>query len=82
MKKTALMLRCLPRVGYDNTEVRMIDLDLAPSAELEDVRQALTLYFATRGISDAIFDVGADDDGLFAIINDEAYEQRWGTPIL
>lgn len=82
MKKTALMLRCVPRFGYDNTEVRMVDLDLAPTAEPEDVRQALTLYFATRGISDAIYDVSFDDNGLFAVINDEAYEQRWGTPLL
>jgi len=39
-------------------------------------------YFAARGISDAVYDVNVDDDGWFAVINDEAYGQRWGTPLL
>jgi len=32
MKRTALMFRCVPRFGFDNTEVRTIDLDLPADA--------------------------------------------------
>ncbi|MBK9120958.1 MAG: hypothetical protein IPM18_15365 [Phycisphaerales bacterium] len=81
MKKTAYMLRCLPRCGFDHTEVRMVDLDLTPHADVEVVREALTLFFAVRGISEAVYAVDFDHDGPYAIINDEAYEHAWGTPL-
>jgi hypothetical protein len=42
----------------------------------------LTFYFAARGISDALYDITVDDDGFFAVVNDEAYEMQWGTPLL
>lgn len=82
MKKTALMIRCVPRYGYDNTEVRTVDLDVAQTAELEQLRQALYFYFAGRGVNDAVYDIGVDDYGFYAIINDEAYEVQWGRPLL
>ncbi len=82
MKKTALMIRCVPRYGYDNTEVRTIDLDVSRDAEEQELLEAVQFYFAARGISDAVYDVNVDDDGWFAVINDEAYGQRWGTPLL
>lgn len=82
MKKTALMIRCVPRYGYENTEVRTIDLDIPRDAEETVLRDALTFYFASRGISDALYDISVDDDGFFAVINDEAYETPWGRPLL
>ncbi|MCK4341475.1 MAG: hypothetical protein KAY37_07120 [Phycisphaerae bacterium] len=82
MKRTALMIRCVPRYGFDNTEVRTIDLDLARDAEEELLREAVYFYFAARGISDAVYDIDVDDDGYFAVINDEAYDIQWGTPLL
>lgn len=82
MKKTALMVRCVPRYGFDNAEVRTIDLDVPRDADEETLRHALTFYFAGRGISDAVYDVDVDDYGYFAIINDEVYDFAWGTPLL
>ncbi len=82
MKKTALMIRCVPRFGYQNTEVRTIDLDLPRDADEETLRDALTFYFAARGIGDALYDITVDDDGFFAVVNDEAFEVQWGTPLL
>lgn len=82
MKRTALMIRCVPRFGYENTEVRTIDLDVNPDAGEEELRHAVNFYFATRGISDAVYDIAVDDDGFFAVINDEAYDMQWGTPLL
>ena len=82
MKRTALMVRCVPRFGYDHTEVRTIDLEVARDASEEQLRAAVTFYFAARGISEAVFDVAADDYGWYAVINDEAYEVDWGTPLL
>lgn len=82
MKKTALMIRCVPRFGYDNTEVRTIDVDVVRDAEREDVLDAVGFFFASRGIADAVYDVDADDDGYFAVINDEVFEHTWGTPLL
>jgi hypothetical protein len=82
MKKTALMIRCVPRFGYDRTEVRTIDLDLPHDADEETLRDALTFYFAARGIGDALYDITADDNGFFAVVNDEAFEVQWGTPLL
>jgi len=82
MKKTALMVRCVPRYGYERTEVRTIDLDLPRDIEEGQLRDALTFYFAARGISDAVYDIDVDANGFFAVINDEAYEFNWGAPLL
>jgi hypothetical protein len=82
MKRTALAIRCVPRYGFENTEVRTVDLDVPPDAEEAVLREALTLYFAVRGLSDALYDVAVDDQGYFAIVNDDAYGLEWGTPLL
>jgi hypothetical protein len=82
MKRTALMIRCVPRFGYDHTEVRAIDLDVTRDTHETELREAVQFYFAARGISDAVYDVGVDDYGFFAVINDEAYEMEWGKPLL
>jgi hypothetical protein len=82
MKRTALAIRCVPRYGYKNTEVRTVDLDLPHDADELALRQALTFYFAVRGISDAIYDLDTDDSGYFAVVNDDIYAQAWGTPLL
>ncbi len=82
MRKTALMIRCVPRYGYENTEVRTVDLDVPRDADERQLHEALRFFFMTRGISDAIYDVDVDDDGYFAVINDEAYDWDWGAPLL
>ncbi len=82
MKRTALAIRCVPRYGFENTEVRTVDLDLPRNVDESTLHEALSFFFAARGISDAVYDIGVDDDGFFAIVNDEAYEVAWGTPLL
>ncbi len=82
MKRTALAIRCVPRFGYENTEVRVVDLDLPHDAEEDSLRQALTFYFAMRGLNEAVYDIDADDNGFFAVVNDEAFAAAWGTPLL
>ncbi len=82
MRKTATTVRCVPRFGYDNTGVRTVNLDLSQEADEQELRQALTFYFAMRGISDAVYDIEVDDYGFFAVINDEAYDADWGTTLL
>lgn len=82
MKKTALVIRCVPRYGYANTEVRAIDLGVSRRAPEPELRQALYFYFAARGITDAVYDIDVDEDGYFAVINDEAYQIPWGEPML
>jgi hypothetical protein len=82
MKRIAQMIRCVPRFGYANTEVRSIDVELPPDVELDELRRVIEFYFASRGIGEAVFDVNFDDDGCFAVINDEAYEMVWGQPLL
>lgn len=75
-------MRCVPRFGYAETEVRTVDVDLPSGAEEEEIRTELSEWFARRGIADAVYGIDVDDDGYFAVINDEAYENEWGTPLL
>ncbi len=82
MKRIATTVRCVPRFGFDNTEVRTIDLDGVDDASERQLLEALERWFALRGIADAVYDIQADNNGLFAIINDEAFEEEWGTPLL
>ena len=82
MKRTATTIRCVPRYGYENTEVRLVDLDLPHDAEEQELYQALLYWFSSRGITNAVYDMQADDDGYFAIINDEVYHVPWGKPLL
>ncbi len=81
MKKTATEIRCVPRFGYGNTEVRTVYVDVPHDADEQELRQALTYYFTCRGISDALYDIEVDDYGFFAVINDEAYDAQWGTAL-
>lgn len=82
MKRTATTIRCVPRYGYPGTEVRTLDLDLPEDLEDDALLEALRLWFALRGLPQAVYDLGVDNDGYFAIINDEAYSRAWGTPLL
>jgi len=82
MRKTATQIRCVPRFGYENTEVRMIDVDLPPDVEMDELAEALRFWFASHGIADALYDIDVDDNGYFAIVNDEAYGHAWGTSVL
>ncbi len=82
MRKTLTTIRCVPRYGYDHTEVRTVDLDLFDEADERELLAVLRAWFALRGIQDAVYDLDVDDNGFFAIINDEAYRQDWGEPLL
>lgn len=82
MKKIATTIRCVPRYGYEGTEVRTIDLDLADSADEHELVEAVGKWFAERGIADALYDITVDDDGFFAVINDEVYAAEWGTRLI
>lgn len=82
MRRTATTIRCVPRFGYDDTEVRFVDLDVPYDAEERELYETLRYWFASQGIADAVYDIDVDDDGFFAIVNDEVYEENWGTPVL
>lgn len=82
MRKTLTTIRCIPRFGYADTEVRTVDLELSDPNDQHEVQRAMARWFAERGLDDAVFDVDFDDDGLFVIINDEAYSAEWGLPLL
>ncbi len=82
MRKTLTTIRCVPRFGFDHTEVRTIDLDLFDRADERELLTVLREWFAMRGIPDAVYDVDTDDNGFFAIINDEAFERDWGQRLL
>jgi hypothetical protein len=82
MKKTATTIRCVPRYGFSNTQVRLVDLDLPQDADERELLQALEHWFSLHGLSDAVYDIDVDDEGYFAIINDEVFERPWGTPLL
>ncbi len=81
-KRTATEIRCVPRYGFAETEVRTVDLDLPACDDAFALRDALDFFFSSHGISDAVYAVEVDDDGYFAVINDEAYEHAWGRPLL
>jgi len=82
MKKVATTIRCVPRYGFDHAEVREVDLDLQHDADEHELHAALDYWFATQGIADAIYGLDVDDNGYFAIINDDVYDHSWGKPIL
>lgn len=82
MKRVATTIRCVPRVGLENTDVRLVDLDLPGNADDQALFSALNAWFAEHGIADAVYDIATDDDGFFAVVNDEAYLYEWGTPLL
>ena len=82
MRKTLTTVRCVPRFGYEHTQVRTVDLELFDVADEHELLATLRTWFAQRGIPNAVYDLDVDDDGFFAIINDEAYRQDWGEAIL
>lgn len=82
MRKTLTTIRCVPRFGYENTQVRSIDVELNDVHDELEIGAVVTRWFATRGIADALYDVAVDDSGFFAIVNDEVYDQQWGEPLL
>ena len=81
MQRIVTTLRCVPRFGYAYTEVRTVDLDVTDAHNEQELRRAVARFFAAFGIQDAVYDVDVDDDGYFAIINDEAYQVDWGEPV-
>ena len=82
MKRIATSIRCVPRYGYPGTEVRIVDLDLPEDLEDKALLEVLRLWFTLHGVPEAVYDIDLDDDGYFAIINDEAYSHPWGAPLL
>lgn len=82
VERTLTTVRCVPRYGYESTGVRIIELDMFASFSAGELYEALRVYFMSRGLEEAIYDVDLDADGWCAIINDEAYEAEWGTPLL
>jgi len=81
MKRVATSIRCVPRFGYEGTQMRMLELDLPAELDDETLQRSLDHYFAHLGIADAVYDITVDDDGYFAVLNDEAFDDDWGTPI-
>ncbi len=81
MKKLATTIRCLPRLGLDYTELRLVDVDVEQDATDGELYQAVLRYFARHGLHDAVFAVEVDQDGVFAIINDDAYTTEWGATL-
>lgn len=82
MRKTLTTIRCVPRFGYDYAQVRTIELDRIDAASEEELLATLREWFALCGMPDAVFGTDVDDYGIYAIINDEAYQTEWGMPLL
>lgn len=82
MEKTLTTIRCVPRFGYDHTDVRTIDIDLIDEVDDRELLGVIRTWFELRGIPEAVYDVDYDDDGAFAIVNDEAYHEQWGERLL
>lgn len=78
MKKTVTTIRCVPRLGLGETQFRIVELDLYDDADEQQLFDALTAWFANRGIADAVYDINLDDEGFLAVINDEVYDRSWG----
>lgn len=81
IRRTLTTVRCVPRCGFDYTQVRMVSLE-APEGDEDSIRAALDRWFRAIGIEQAVFDVDADDNGFFAIVNDEAFQAPWGEKLL
>ncbi len=78
MTRIGTVVRCVPRYGYDFAEVRAVELGVSRDAGESEVHAALERWFAAIGLDDAVFAIETDANGVFAIINDEAYHVRWG----
>jgi hypothetical protein len=82
MKRVATTVRCVPRYGFENTEVRTIDLEGVEDFDEAQFREALERWFAQHGIADAVYSIEADNNGYFAVINDEVFAEHWGARLL
>jgi len=82
MRKTVTSLRCVPRYGYPFADVRTVDLDIRDTHDEDELRLAVQVFFSAIGVVDALYDIDVDDDGYFAIINDDAYREDWGDSLL
>jgi hypothetical protein len=82
MKRTATTIRCIPRLGLDSTQVRVIEVDLPEGWDDRDLQVILDGWFRQHGASEAVYSVEVDNDGYFAIINDDAFERTWGEEIV
>ncbi len=82
VKRTLTTIRCVPRYGFEHTQVRTVDIDLTDPDDEAEMLRMLRTWFDSIGVSDAVYDIAVDDDGFFAIVNDEAYHQDWGAPLL
>lgn len=82
MRRTATTIRCVPRLGLDNTQVRTIELDLPEGFDENDLQIVLATWFRQHGADEAVFSIEVDNDGFFAVINDEAFSQAWGEELL
>ncbi len=80
-RKTVTSIRCVPRYGYDFAEVRSLDVEVGNMFDEEILRDAIERFFLMQGIGDAVYAIDVDDDGYFAIINDEAYQDDWGEAV-
>ena len=64
MKKTATTIRCVPRYGYEGTDVRTIDLDLADSADEPELAKAVGKWFDERGIAFGVVQAAENFESL------------------
>lgn len=82
MRSVLTTIRCIPRLGYNYTDVRTIELALATGSSEAEAHDALASWFADRGMPEAVYDLNLDDEGFCAVINDETYQHEWGAPLL
>lgn len=80
-RRVQTKVRCVPRFGYEFAQVREIDVDVENGHDDVELRSAVESYFAARGLSEALYDLEVDDNGYFAIVNDEAFHDEWGTSL-
>ena len=81
MTRVVTNIRCVPRCGFEYTQVRTVDLEAPAHAEEHDLHRLLNHWFVQRGIEEAVYAIEVEDKGYFAIINDEAYKESWGTKL-
>lgn len=81
MVKVATSVRCVPRFGYDFTDVRMVSIDVPRDFGHAELHDALNRWFRSIGLEDAVFAIETDDNGYFAVVNDEVFERPWGESV-
>lgn len=81
-KKISTTIRCVPRFGFANTQVREILVDTEDAFDDAQLYDAIVEFFGAYGFVDAVFDFDQDEDGYFAIINDDTFEGEWGKVLI